>query len=220
MVNHPRLREISTEHPADITKMLANLVRDGLLRTDGAGRGMVYYLPWQEHYSDAFADRASADAKLFQPGGITPEQKTLTPELPPITPELSPKTPELPAITPVLPGAAQNQQAEPVVITDLTQITPEELALLHELAAPVAVRGRATPELVQETVLRLCNGRYLGLRVLAELLGRNADGVDLRKRILNPLVISKALQRAYPNPNDPRQAYTTRSHTSSGNTEQ
>ena len=47
MVNHARLRDISTEHPADITKMLSSLGPDGLLATQGTGRGMVYFLPWQ-----------------------------------------------------------------------------------------------------------------------------------------------------------------------------
>ena len=47
MVSHDRLKQISTEHPADITKMLGGLVRDGMLGSDGVGRGMVYFLPWQ-----------------------------------------------------------------------------------------------------------------------------------------------------------------------------
>ena len=60
----------------------------------------------------------------------------------------------------------------------------------------------------------------LGLRVLAELLGKNPDGVDLRKRILKPLVNHGALQRAYPNPNDKRQAYTSCSTPIPGKIEQ
>jgi hypothetical protein len=102
------------------------------------------------------------------------------------------------------------------VISDLAQIAPDELARLRILAKPVSERGRANPALVKQIVLTLCSGRYLGLRVLAQLLGRNPDGVDLRKRILNPLVASNELRRAYPNPNDPRQAYTTHVATNSG----
>src|SRR5207244_3084334 len=48
MINHARLNQISTDHPSDITKMLARLVKDGLLVSDGVGRGMMYFLPWQE----------------------------------------------------------------------------------------------------------------------------------------------------------------------------
>ena len=186
VLNHARLREISTEHPADITKMLAGLVRDGLLTTQGAGRGMVYFLPWQIQMT----------LRMFE-GTESP----LTPELAGLTPELSQLTTEQPI-------RCDSDPNEPVVISDVSQIPPDDLARLRDLAAPVAQRKRATPALVQQTVLALCRGRYLSLRVLAQLLGRNPDGMDLRKRILNPLVTNQSLQRAYPNPNDPRQAYT------------
>lgn len=68
---------------------------------------------------------------------------------------------------------------------------------------------------MREVVLQLCEGRFIGLRALAALLGRrDTDGSDLRKRILNPLVQEGRLQRAYPRPNDPRQAYRTAPKTS------
>lgn len=200
VLNHARLREISTEHPADITKMLAGLVRDGLLTTQGAGRGMVYFLPWQTQMT----------LRMFEgtESPLTPELAGLTPELAGLTPELAGLTPELSQLTTEQPIRCDSEPQEPVVISDLSQIPPDDLARLRDLAAPVAQRKRATPALVQQTVLALCCGRYLGLRVLAQLLGRNPDGMDLRKRILNPLVANQSLLRAYPNPNDPRQAYT------------
>jgi len=201
VLNHARLREISTEHPADITKMLAGLVRDGLLTTQGAGRGMVYFLPWQTQMT----------LRMFEgtESPLTPELAGLTPELAGLTPELAGLTPELSQLTTEQPIRCDSDPNEPVVISDVSQIPPDDLARLRDLAAPVAQRRRAAPALVQQTVLALCRGRYLGLRVLAQLLGRNPDGMDLRKRILNPLVANQSLLRAYPNPNDPRQAYTT-----------
>ena len=215
MLNHARLREISTEHPADITKMLASLVRDHLLTTQGAGRGMVYFLPWQGQI--AAMSFVSGDELASSPDvGLTPELGALTPELSALTPELGGVTPELSTLTSGQPSQSDTEPDEPEVISDLGQIAPDELARLQALAAPVADRERASPELVQQTVLALCTGRYLGLRALAQLLGRNPDGVDLRKRILNPLVANKTLLRAYPNPNDPRQAYTANMNTTTG----
>lgn len=208
IVNHARLREISTDHPADITKMLASLVRDGLLAAQGNGRGMVYSLPWQ---SQPLAMVFESTSSLASSPNLA-----LTPELGALTPELSALTLELVALTPEQPGHTDTAPGEPAVISDLAQIAPDDLVRLRILAEPVSVRERANPELVKKIVLALCSGRYLGLRVLAQLLGRNPDGVDLRKRILNPLVASKELQRAYPNPNDPRQAYTTHVSTNSG----
>jgi ATP-dependent DNA helicase RecG len=208
LVSHDRLKQITTDHPADLTKLLGTLVRDGLLISKGTGRGMEYRLPWQRHNSTAAFE--ASDMGIITPDATNkpPELSPLTPELSPLTPELSPLTPELSSSTPELSGQSDKGSDEFSVIYDINQIAPEELTRLKILAAPVAERERATPELVQQTVLALCNRRYLGLRVLAQLLGRNPDGVDLRKRILNPLVLNKSLLRAYPNPNDPRQAYT------------
>jgi len=91
--------------------------------------------------------------------------------------------------------------------TELEQLSAAELAELEVLAKPVRDRERAPPEVMKQVVLDLCKGRYLGVRVLAGLLNRDAN--DLRKRVLNELVKERVLKRAYPRPNDPRQAYTT-----------
>jgi ATP-dependent DNA helicase RecG len=226
VLNHTRLREISAEHPADITKMLAGLVRDGLLRPKGTGRGMVYFLPWQSQTASMVFDSENSLALVTdvaltpEPTALRPESRVLTPELSTLTPELSALTPELGTTTQQLGVMTAEQSSksnavpnEPDVISDLSQISQDVLDRLRILAEPVTLRKRAGPELMQQTVLALCTGHYLGLRVLAHLLARNSSGDDLRKRILNPLVASKALQRAYLNPNDPRQAYTTSAST-------
>ena len=179
-VNHARLREISTVHPADITKMLAGLVRDGLLVSDGAGRGMVYFLPWQKQSA----------ILLFDAGDQLREADS-----PVISPELSAITPELSAITPELTGPH----------LDWSALLPELQTMLVEMALPVSKRTRVPPSVLQETVLRLCDGRYLGLRVLAKVLQRDPD--DLRKRTLIPMVKAGALKTAFTALNDPRQAY-------------
>ena len=61
---------------------------------------------------------------------------------------------------------------------------------------------------MREVVITLCAGRFLGLRLLAELLNRK-DFDSLRERVLNLLVQQGLLRRAFPRPNDPRQAYTS-----------
>lgn len=194
MVNHGRLREISADHPTDITKMLARLVKDGLLVSEGVGRGMVYFLPWQERRGVTIFEHEGASL-------LPPELSTLTPDLSALPPELSSLTPELMNLPPD-PGAQ--------VVSDLSQLSEAEIGVLRQRAAPVSKQLRANPELVRQTVLALCDGRYLGLRVLANLLNRrDRDGKDLRTRILSPLVDEGALLRAYPKANDPRQAYIT-----------
>lgn len=186
MVSHDRLKEVTTDHPADLTKVLGQLVRDGFLLSDGTGRGMVYFLPGQR--------RGAASA--FQELGAALGGLDESPELGAKPPELSRKPPELGELPPEL-LIYQEWAAVPDVLQR------ELLAL----AGPVAMTKHAKAELMRGTVLALCSGRFLGLRVLAHLLGRNPD--DLRKRTLTPLVQAGALQTAYPSPRDPRQAYST-----------
>ena len=51
-VNHSRLKEVSKEHPHDITRSLHSLVERELLWTEGSGRGMFYYLPGRHPMED------------------------------------------------------------------------------------------------------------------------------------------------------------------------
>ena len=200
VLNHARLREMSTDHSTDITKRLSRLVRDGFLVPGGIGRGMVYCLPWQNKAGFRSELEASSDADA----GLTLELDLKTPELGAITPELGAITPEL---EPQAPGSAAGGSM-PQVVSTLSALAPEALARLQLTALPVSSRRRAAPDQVRAAVLALCEGRYMGLRVLAALLGRrDQNGTDLRKRILNPLVQQGLLLRAYPRPNDPRQAY-------------
>ena len=194
MVQHGRLREISSDHSSDITKMLGRLVKDGLLVSEGIGRGMRYLLPWQESQAKTlFSDEMTLS--------LTPELSTLTPELGGIPPELSTIPPELNTIPPELgPLYLEWSQLSDALQQDLKRI-----------AQPVCERKRVAPELLRLTILELCNGRYLGRRILAQLLNRNPD--DLLKRSLNPLVDKQLLKPAFPSSSDPRQAYTTRIRT-------
>ena len=93
------------------------------------------------------------------------------------------------------------------VCHDWSQLSPELQAELTQLALPVSAQARIGPALLQQTLLRVCLGRYLGLRVLAHVLKRDAD--DLRKRTLTPMVKAGTLKTAFAAMNDPRQAYTT-----------
>ena len=187
MINHARLREISTDHPADITKMLAHLVKEDLLVSDGVGRGMVYFLPWQNRQSMAMFESEGGAPIPQEPGGKPPE--------------LSAKPPELSA-----------KPQEPITLyLEWSQLGGALQCELKALAQPVSERKRVAPMLLQTTIVNLCQGRYLGRRVLAHLLKRNPD--DLLKRMLNPLVEKGRLKMAFPSSSDPRQAYTSHNET-------
>ena len=194
MVNHGRMREISTEHPTDITKMLARLVKDGLLVSAGVGRGMVYFLPWQDRHGVTLFESDEAPPLSSELGRKPQELNALPPELSAIPPELSSIPPEL-----------------PMLYLEWSQLSDELRLELNAIAQAVCERKRVSPELLRTTILKLCQGRYLGRRVLAQLLNRNFD--DLLKRTLSPLVEEGLLKTAFPSSSDPRQAYTTSSET-------
>lgn len=195
LVSHDRLKQITTDHPADLTKLLGQLVRDGLLIPDGTGRGMVYFLSWQRPTAVAAFDAADfgnrgLGATSPEPGANPPEPGSKPPELGIKPPELGTKPPEL------------------ATYYDWGAIPDDLQQALQALAAPVALRRKASSEVLRATILALCKGRFLGLRVLAHVLQRDPD--DLRKRTLTPMVQKGALLPAFASTRDPRQAYTAR----------
>ncbi|MBS1189861.1 MAG: family ATPase [Rhodocyclaceae bacterium] len=188
VVNHARLLEVCTEHRADVSKMLARLAREGLLLSDGVGRGMVYFLPWQREREEVLFDLRTNVAHLVKGSPIPPELSVIPPELGAIPQELSAIPPEL----------------RPQYL-DWEDLPPELQTELLALSSPVREKRRVSPETMQQAVLDLCRGRFLGRRVLAHLLARNAD--DLLKRILNPMVQAKTLIPAFASSSNPKQAY-------------
>ena len=195
LVSHDRLKQITTDHPADLTKLLGQLVRDGLLLPDGSGRGMVYFLPWQRQTTAAafdaldFGNRAQGERDLYQGSGPKPpEPDAKPPELVVKPPELGGKPPEL------------------ATYHDWGTIPADLQEALQTLAAPVALRKHVKAKALRDTIQALCQGRFLGLRVLAHVLQRDID--DLRKRTLTPMIQEGALLPAFASTRDPRQAYT------------
>lgn len=204
VVHHARLREISSEHPTDISKMLARLVKEGLLMPEGIGRGMVYFLPWQDRSATALFDSGGELSLLPQSDAFVVERSNLPAELGAISPELSAIPPELSTIPPEL-GTIPPEHVP--LYLEWSQLTDELQQGLTQIAQPVRERKRASSSLLRSTILELCRGRYLGRRILGQLLGRNAD--DLLKRLLNPMVNDQLLAPAFPSSSNPRQAYTT-----------
>jgi predicted HTH transcriptional regulator len=188
VVSHDRLKQISADHPADLTKMLGALVRDGLLTSEGSGRGMTYRLPWQRREASTLFDTSDAGGSIDPEGGKPPEFDEKPPEHDRKPPEHDRKPPEF------------------EIFQDWASVPPELQAVLAGLAKPVAESKHTRAPALRQTIQALCGGRFLGLRVLAHVLQRDPD--DLRKRTLTPMVQEGVLVTAFPSPRDPRQAYT------------
>jgi predicted HTH transcriptional regulator len=195
MVSHARLREISTDHPADIAKMLGRLVRDGFLVPNGVGRGMVYFAPWmpiplnREAFSSDLTVLSGA-----KPSGFARKGQELDPK----RQELDPKRQEF---------NPKRQELDLPLWTDRDQIPYGEWSSLQIIATSVKERGKVPTKDMQDIIRQLCRDRYVGLGLLSVLLGRNEE--HLRNRVLNKMVGTQLLRRAFPRPNDPRQAYTS-----------
>lgn len=187
VVSHDRLKEITTEHPADLTKMFRTLVQDRLLKPDGTGRGTVYFLPWQR----------PVEGVLFDVPVVAADEVWVKPL------ELGVKQDEL-----RVKSTAQAAAALPGNSFQAWADVPTALqAELTAMAQPIRDKPRAKADELEKAVLLLCQGRYLGRDAIAEALGRNAD--NLMKRTIRPMLANGSLKLAFPAENDPRQMYTS-----------
>ena len=204
VVNHARVSSLCTMHPVDITRMLQGLVQNSFLTQTGRGRGAVYHLTGaglpdpQMVFSEVDAvskgsDLAGKGADLEGKGAdlaVKPSERG------------SSSHPS----TPALWGRIIEGLAHPV-IDDLAALPDEEIASLRAVALRTRQSGKVATEIMWRTVSELCRSRFVTLKVLAALLGRQ-EGY-LRQRVLNPMVDEGVLKRAFPqSANDPRQAYT------------
>ena len=94
------------------------------------------------------------------------------------------------------------------VHTDFAGLSDAEIDELFKVAEPARTHGRLDPAEMEHLILKICQGRWLTRRQLAEILRRNPDG--LRSRFLTPMVEHGLLSMKYPEtPNRADQAYTT-----------
>jgi len=171
IVTHARLKEMCSDHPKDLSAVLAQLVADGFLVSRGATRGTVYY------FSDKTPD-ATADG-------------------------LASTKPDKPS-SQHLPGSSQHLDASSQHFGNPSN----DWEKLLKLAAPVREKGKSPRTIVEETILRLCVGRYLTVRNLADLLQRDAD--SLLNHYLKNMVERGVLELKFPEKTHPQQAYRAR----------
>lgn len=187
-VNHSRLRAVTTEHPVDLSKTLQHLTQAGMLESTG-GRGAVYHLPGESIPTpdDVFGPPARISA--------------------PSSPNLSGSSPNL-GENRDADGCLITEQLELPVIDDLVALSPRLRGKLEALAAEPRSKGKVERSVLIGVVLCLCEGRFVMLRALAELVQRKPE--TLRDQYLSRLVRERKLTLAFPKtPTHERQAYTT-----------
>lgn len=190
-VNHSRMKEVTKEHPHDITLSLHDMVEKGFLLSEGTGRGTFYYLPGRHPMKDEMFgaggmcsqqdprkegfdlggfDRAGFDRAGFDGPGFNRTGFNRT-------------------------GFSRRLSSEHSSehLTD----NSEHLATLTSMAEPVRSMKKAPRELVEYTILQLCEGRYLTLEELSLLLRRNND--SLRIHYINPMLKEGRIEQMYKN---------------------
>ena len=187
-VNHARLRAVTTEHPVDLSKTLQHLTQAGMLESTG-GRGAVYHLPGEAI--------PTPDEVFGPPARISA----------PSSPNLSGSSPNLDEKRDG-DGCLISEQLALPVIDDLGALSAQLRGHLESLATAPRSKGKVDREVLIQVILQLCEGRFVMLRSLAELVHRKPE--TLRDQYLSKLVRERKLTLAFPKtPTHERQAYTT-----------
>lgn len=200
-VNHARLCTVSAAHPVELTRALQQLTQLGILDSTGAGRGAVYFLPGQNLPTpdDVFGPPAQSVAASSSVLGVSslllPGSSSL---LPASSLPLEPQRDEQ--------GYFLTEQLPLPVINDLSRLSPAFRTRLEALAVEAHQNKKMERLAMERTLLAVCEGHYLTLSALAELLHRKP--VSLRNNYLTQMVRSKSLSLAFPTtPTHERQAY-------------
>jgi hypothetical protein len=105
-------------------------------------------------------------------------------------------------------GRLITEQLELPVIDELVALSPRLRDKLEALAAVPRSKGKVERAVLIGVVLSLCEGQFVMLRALAELVRRKPE--TLRDQYLSGLVRERKLTLAFPKtPTHERQAYTT-----------
>jgi ATP-dependent DNA helicase RecG len=190
VVNHARLTEICTDHPHDLSLALARLERDGLLLSQGQSRGKVYHLPgaipvspeqvFMTGFSSGSSDISSGSNELTS-GNSSTQIDTES---------------DMDTVRRDEYGCLLTPLLDAPILDDLAQISDLLRAELIKRATLPRAKARLERLAMVEVILSVCEGRYVRLSVLAELLNRDSDG--LRKGYLDGLVKEQRIRRAFP----------------------
>jgi ATP-dependent DNA helicase RecG len=219
VVNHPRMAAICGEHPHDLSLALARLERDGLLKSQGQYRSKVYHLPGAAPVSpeQVFTLGLTSVSVEGSSGGSDPSSghngassghngdrsgpSDASAEASPALSQASSRRDR--------DGCLVSPHLDAPIVDDLSALAP---GIREELVARASVprekRRLRDPVVMGQVILAVCQGRYLRLNVLAELLQRHPD--YLRRNHLDELVKTRRIRRAFPaTPTHEMQSYRT-----------
>lgn len=193
-VNLERLKNITSEHSADISSSLKMLLNKKILCRQGHGLATIYYPCGRPPIGDEISYRSSinvasgANGESFSPHNV----------------ELSSPpndTPGSPHSDPLLASAYNNRSCQSPRLEIINNI---ELIAIARVARE---RKRIPPSVMDNIILALCRKNYLSMAEIASLVAREEKTV--LNNYLPRLVKRGLLKHRYPVASDPRQQYIT-----------
>jgi len=178
-LTHRRLREISDEHPRDLTLTLGNLVKNGFLESEGSTRATTYYLP-----GDAALPREGTLFDVIEDHPVRTQSGSEH-----------------------LATSSEHLEGSSVHIGESSEhFAAQDDPILVTLAQPVRSKKKASRSLVEKVIAELCAERFLTIQQIAGLLHRAPE--TIRVHYVNPMVRAGLLEPRYPDQmNHPNQAY-------------
>ena len=183
-VDNARMRQITGEHSADITRLKQNLVGRGVLVQKGLGRWTQYCLPESKDLSIKHSDsiRNGFDSLHKESDSIHSDFNSLHKE-----------------------SDSIHKNSNKVKNGAISDTRWSELL---KIASITREKKRISPKDMENLILKLCTGNWLTRRELGELLKRNIE--SLRSRFLTSMVEHGLLKLRHPDkPNRVDQAYIT-----------
>ncbi|MEH1844630.1 MAG: hypothetical protein V7L25_06385 [Nostoc sp.] len=210
---------MSATHPHDLTKALSALVRDGFLESSGIARGTFYFFPGEppnvevdlvaQNYK--FLEKISPEDLLL---GIIPEEifddlELSSDDLEPSSDDLKPSSDDLEPSSDDLEPSSDDLESS----SDDLESSSDDWELLLVIAATVRNKRKVSIDIMEVTILKLCQGRFLNHKQLQELLNRSHN--TLRLGYLSKMQKKGQLELRYPEkPTHPNQGYRTKKSSS------
>jgi len=209
VVSHKRLLEICGAHPHDLSLLLARLVRQGLLESDGKSRGMVYFLPGESLPTpdQVFVGPTFPSVVAGSVGSSSEYSEASSEHLAPSSEHLAVGSEDVPGSggRDAL-GRMLSAHLDAPIVDNLEQLEPRFLAVLKAQAEEPCQKAKLERSRMEEVILSLCQDQFMTLSVLSQLVCRNAGG--LRQQYLSPMVKAGLIALAFPTkPTHEKQAY-------------
>ncbi|WP_346825057.1 hypothetical protein ACEN2Y_00730 (plasmid) [Ralstonia solanacearum] len=197
-IDHKRIREITDQHPADITKTLSKLSREGLLSATGHGRGTIYF----DAYQTATL-MAEVEGDVFSPAPLSPPLS----RMPATLGTEGGQSPKPPVHSEGLTFSSGGLEASSGGL-GLPQIQEPPGRARNVILSlyPQGLPRKMKQEVLRDLILDLCAVEALSLRDLATLLDRAPDFI--RIQYIRPMVAAGSLVAEFPDrPRHPAQRY-------------